>query len=165
MEILISDPFVSVLFITFGFVCLFSELFVVSFGILGVVGTGAASFGIYGFFHQGRVALAVIAVVATVAFVIFSVRFWLNRIVLRDSAAPTVSAATGDGMKELLGKEGRTLSELRPAGFALLEGKRVDVVSPGHFIADGAAIQVVDVSGNRIVVKEHTAGAKDAATG
>jgi membrane-bound serine protease (ClpP class) len=61
-----------------------------------------------------------------------------------------------------LGRVGKALSPLRPAGIADLDGARVDVVSEGGFIEPGTAIEVIRVDGNRIVVrrlspqKEHT---------
>ena len=61
--------------------------------------------------------------------------------------------ATQTGLAELEGKEGTSLSELRPAGFARIEGKRVDVVTQGEMISKGTAIRVVDVESNRVVVK------------
>jgi membrane-bound serine protease (ClpP class) len=42
---------------------------------------------------------------------------------------------------------------LRPAGRALFNGRSIDVVSDGSFVAPGAQIRVVDISGNRILVE------------
>jgi membrane-bound serine protease (ClpP class) len=53
----------------------------------------------------------------------------------------------------VLGRTGIALSPLRPAGVAQIDGERVDVVSDGTFIDAGAAIQVIRVEGNRIVVR------------
>jgi len=52
-----------------------------------------------------------------------------------------------------LGRTGTTLSPLRPAGIADLDGRRVDVVSEGDFIDAGTTIEVTRVDGNRIVVR------------
>lgn len=54
---------------------------------------------------------------------------------------------------EAADKEGTTVTMLRPAGSAIIEGKKYDVVSRGEYIEKGAPIQVVAVEGNRIVVK------------
>lgn len=56
--------------------------------------------------------------------------------------------------KLLLGKKGTTLSMLRPAGKAAIEGIRIDVVSDGEFIPKDCEVEVVKVEGNRVVVKE-----------
>jgi len=60
-----------------------------------------------------------------------------------------------------LGSRGVTLSPLRPAGLATFDGERVDVVSDGDFVPAGAGIEVVRVTGNRIVVRETRRDAKD----
>jgi len=74
----------------------------------------------------------------------------------RTALQPEVSTRSNESIDRLLGAEGKTLSELRPAGIAILDGKKVDVVSAGSFIATGAPIRVVDTSGNRIVVQKRT---------
>jgi membrane-bound serine protease (ClpP class) len=55
----------------------------------------------------------------------------------------------------LTGVVGRSLSALRPAGVALLSGRRIDVVSEGEFIEPDQAIEVVSDQGNRVVVRRH----------
>jgi membrane-bound serine protease (ClpP class) len=52
-----------------------------------------------------------------------------------------------------LGRVGTAVSPLRPAGVAEIDRVRVDVVSDGSFIEAGAAIEVIRVEGNRIVVR------------
>lgn len=59
-----------------------------------------------------------------------------------------------DGHMDLLGKEGVAASELRPAGFATIDGKRYDVVTEGSLIAKGSPLKVVQIAGNRIVVRK-----------
>ena len=60
--------------------------------------------------------------------------------------------ARGSG-ESLLGKQGQSLSFLRPAGKARIDGRVVDVVSDGPFISEGAEVEVVQVTGNRVVVR------------
>ena len=53
------------------------------------------------------------------------------------------------------GMAGTALSELRPAGKAMINGQRADVIADnGTFITQHAAIEIVRVSGNRVYVKE-----------
>jgi len=53
----------------------------------------------------------------------------------------------------VLGKTGHAVSFLRPAGKARIDGRVVDVVSDGPFIPEGSEIEVVQVTGNRVVVR------------
>ncbi|TWT52308.1 hypothetical protein KOR42_29940 [Thalassoglobus neptunius] len=54
---------------------------------------------------------------------------------------------------ELVGEVGKAVSVLRPAGKAQIAGRLYDVVSDGPFIEDGSQVSVVEVHGNRIVVR------------
>ncbi|MDD2497965.1 MAG: NfeD family protein, partial [Desulfitobacteriaceae bacterium] len=47
-----------------------------------------------------------------------------------------------------------TVTPLRPAGTAEIEGDRIDVVTEGGFIPREAQVKVVKVEGTRIVVRE-----------
>jgi membrane-bound serine protease (ClpP class) len=53
----------------------------------------------------------------------------------------------------LLGASGTSLTQLRPAGIAEFDGRRVDVVSQGDFIESGQAVEVVEEAGHRVVVR------------
>jgi membrane-bound serine protease (ClpP class) len=56
--------------------------------------------------------------------------------------------------KEFLGTKGISLTTLRPAGTAEINGRRVDVVTDSEYIEKGIDIEVVEVDGMRIVVRE-----------
>lgn len=61
--------------------------------------------------------------------------------------------ATEGGLRTLLHKKGVAASPLRPAGVAEIEGRRVDVVTPGEMIARGDHVRVTEVEGNRVLVE------------
>ncbi|MFP4255943.1 MAG: NfeD family protein [Desulfosalsimonas sp.] len=52
------------------------------------------------------------------------------------------------------GKEGTAATDLRPAGTAVIEGKRLDVVTRGDYIEKDSQIKVSSVEGGRIVVRK-----------
>ena len=54
---------------------------------------------------------------------------------------------------ELVGRVGTALTALRPSGMALIEGRRVDVVTEGMMVERGAPVRVVAVEGLRVVVR------------
>lgn len=60
---------------------------------------------------------------------------------------------SADSHQALLGKTGIAHSELRPAGYAIIEGKRIDVVSEGGIIDSNTPIRVIKVEGSRVVVR------------
>lgn len=59
----------------------------------------------------------------------------------------------GTDRPELVGKTGTAFTQLRPAGTALIDGKRVDVVTEGQLIEKGTPVRVVGVEGLRIIVR------------
>jgi membrane-bound serine protease (ClpP class) len=54
---------------------------------------------------------------------------------------------------ELLNQAGTAYTQLRPAGTAIIGGKRIDVVTEGQLIEKGTPIQVVAVDGMRVIVR------------
>jgi membrane-bound serine protease (ClpP class) len=65
---------------------------------------------------------------------------------------------------ELVGLPGVAFTQLRPSGTALIQGRRVDVVTEGALIEKGTALRVVAVEGMRVVVRAVTGNeAKDTA--
>ncbi len=56
-------------------------------------------------------------------------------------------------LESLVGKSGKALTPLRPAGAALISGNRVDIVTQGEFVAPETDIEVIFVEGTRVVVR------------
>lgn len=83
---------------------------------------------------------------------------WLRRLMLPPPDARTVEdrerRETIVDFSHLLGKPGEAITQLTPAGKARVDGQVVNVVSEGTVIERGHAIEVIDVIGNRVVVRE-----------
>lgn len=84
---------------------------------------------------------------------------WANRLVLvpPDEAAemlPEESAGLAGHRADLLGAIGVAATPLRPAGKARFGDDFLDVIAEGSYVPDGTRVQVVEIEGNRIVVKE-----------
>lgn len=58
-----------------------------------------------------------------------------------------------DRLDDLLSEEGIALTTLRPSGIANIKGNKIDVISEGEMISKNTRIKVIDVKGNRIIVK------------
>ena len=57
-------------------------------------------------------------------------------------------------LENYTGKTGLALTPLRPAGTAMIDGSRVDVVTEGNFISRDVPVKVVGVEGMRVIVQE-----------
>ncbi|KGE18167.1 NfeD family protein [Paenibacillus wynnii] len=144
-----------------GLVMLIVELFVPSFGILGILGSASLIAGVvraaYSFTHA-LFSLGIAFAAATVVIIIVAIAFkergiW-NRFILADSLTKERGFVPVKERITLLGGRGRSLTPLRPAGTAIIEGERIDVVTEGSFIDANLPIVVIKVEGVRIVVKE-----------
>lgn len=82
-----------------------------------------------------------------------SSKLW-SKIVLQDMSTTNKGYVSAQDYTSLLAAEGLTLTELRPAGTALIGDRHVDVVSEGQYIEKNVQVKVVSVNGSRIVVKQ-----------
>jgi membrane-bound serine protease (ClpP class) len=71
---------------------------------------------------------------------------------MRLEASEGYTAHDNLSQNRLLGKTGKTASQLRPGGIAVIEGRRVDVVTEGDFIDSGKKVHVTRVEGMRVIV-------------
>lgn len=77
-----------------------------------------------------------------------------NKLVLSESTDRAHGYTSADSQVELLGEEGVAMTALRPSGTALLNDRRVDVVSDGDFVEKGARVRVVETANMKVVVRK-----------
>jgi membrane-bound serine protease (ClpP class) len=126
-------------------------------GILGAVALLVAVLWAFGlpFVFVGIETLATAIVLTVIAFTL-TVRAvpqnaWAHRLALAAAQGPEyVASANYDSLR---GRTGTAVSLLRPAGIASIDGRRVDVLTSGEFIAQGTPIRVVRVEGARVFVE------------
>jgi membrane-bound serine protease (ClpP class) len=79
-----------------------------------------------------------------------------NRLVLQEQVggkSGTSAAAAPDEQIAVVGMIGKALGDLRPAGIIDIDGLRVDVVTEGDYVTKGTRVQVLEIKGNRVVVR------------
>lgn len=97
-------------------------------------------------------AIFFLAAASIVAWIKFFPRSSIGRkMTLTTDGADFNSAQTG--LEALKGKRGLTSVPCRPAGFALIDGQRVDVVTEGGMIGKDTEVEVIEIEGNRVVVR------------
>lgn len=145
-----------------GMLLLGVEIFVPG-GILGLLGGMALMAAMAVGFHpdvfgvEGGLVSAILIVVATAAYVFLIMKFLPRSPIGR---LLTLSKSTADykappeHLQALDGHQGVALTDLRPGGFARFDGKRTDVVAEGNWISEGTRVQVIQVEGSRVVVRE-----------
>ena len=81
-----------------------------------------------------------------------------SRLKLADTQETTAgfTVQTNEVRERYLGRTGRAVSTLRPAGSADIDDERVSVESDGEWIDAGTEIEVIRVDGNRIIVRSRS---------
>lgn len=159
-----------------GFILLFIEVFVTpGFGILGTGGIALILFSLLSamtwkmpghFFpalDSSTLQVAIrnlsIAAVGTVAIGFFAGKFLpksrvIRPLVLGQSTDKAEGFVAANDRAELLGKEGTAEMNLHPAGRALFNGERINVITRGEFIEKGSAVRIAEIHGAHIVVEK-----------
>lgn len=126
-------------------------------GVLGLCCLGASVVMSFNDVRTGVVALLVSSVAALFGGVLVFKMIPENRLLKRwmvlepppsdPELKPQVQAPVS------VGTIGMAQTPLRPNGIVDFEGRRVDVVTQGDFVAKGLYVEVVEAHGNRVVVK------------
>ncbi|MBR5947960.1 MAG: hypothetical protein IKZ82_04845 [Clostridia bacterium] len=153
-----------VILLLVGIALIVVEMVIPGFGIAGLSGTAAVIAGLVvssNSFGAAMFSLAIVVLLLCIAaIIVFKVVFGKGRknskLVLTDSITSGSTDISALDAKEILGKEGTTLTALRPSGIALIDGKRLDVLAEGEFIEKGEQVKVAAIQGIRIsVVKKN----------
>jgi membrane-bound ClpP family serine protease len=73
---------------------------------------------------------------------------------LEGDALPASSDGVRSELAALLGAIGVAATTLRPAGIARFGDDFVDVITDGSYVQAGTRVQVIEIEGNRVIVKE-----------
>jgi membrane-bound ClpP family serine protease len=137
-----------------------AEVFLPSGGLLSVLAAGVFGYSLYYVFSEisttagmmfvGLDVVLIPVVVVLMLKLLANSPATLNKRLSREAG---VSSQSPD-LEKYSGREGTALTDLRPAGMALIDGRRVDVVSRGDYVEKGRPIVVYEITGNQIVVRK-----------
>ena len=153
-----------------GLILIGVEIFVPG-AVLGILGglclLGAIMTGFFAFPGLGIYIAVGIVLVTGVALLLWirffpGTSFGQRLTVSKDLASSKSSDAPA--FLELIGKEGTAISDLRPAGYVLIDRQRMDCMTRGEMISRGTLVKVIHAEGNHVfVAKVQTEGDRDAA--
>ncbi len=144
-------------------VVIIMEFILPTAGLLGVVAFGLIGYSLYIVFSDVSTAagmtLVIIDVLTLPVLIIIGIKMLAaSPVTLKDSIDKNSGGVSEPAeWASLKGKDGTALTDLRPAGTVLIEGKRYDVVSRGEYIEKGTTIEVAMVDSNRVVVRKKAA--------
>lgn len=77
-----------------------------------------------------------------------------DKVVLKDSLTREQGySSVNTRLLELIGREGETLTDLRPSGTISVDGERFSCTSGGSWVKTGTTVRVISVDGTRILVE------------
>ncbi len=159
------DPLAwSLLLLVLGLALVVVEVFVPSGGILGFLSILSLAAGIIlAFYHKGIEAgfiLLAIVAVALPTTLALAFRWWPKtpmgrRLLLdvRSSEEVLPDSVQRRALRQLMGKLGVAKTVMLPSGAVLVDGQTIDALSEGMPIEAGQHIRVIEVRGNRVVVR------------
>ena len=143
-----------------GIFVLLAEIILPSGGVLTILALGCFGYSLYSVFTNVSVSVGMMFVAADVVILPIVLIAGLkllaySPVALRKSLKKTDGVTSqSEKLGGYMGKTGTTVTNLRPAGTARIDGRRVDVVSRGEFIEKDKPVIVIAVEGNRVVVRE-----------
>ncbi|UCE06317.1 MAG: hypothetical protein JSW07_22530 [bacterium] len=147
--------------IIIGFLLILIEIFLVpGFNIFGIFGFIMVALGIVFAYTKLDLRIANFIMVASLVLAVILVRLVVKskswrRIILEDRQEKAKGFhVSSENLAQLVGKKGTAYTALRPAGIALIEDQKIDVMTEGGFIEKDRAVEVIQVEGNRVVVRE-----------
>jgi membrane-bound serine protease (ClpP class) len=151
-----------IVLIVVGFLLLAAELIFPS-GVLAAFALAAIAIGIALTFSQDATIGVITLLVVFVALPVLGglvLHYWPKtpigkRLILQTPGAGATLASTPENqeLEQLIGRFGRTVSELRPSGFTNFDGKRVDTITEGMMVDPGQWVRCVGVRAGKVVVR------------
>lgn len=136
------------------------ECFMPGLGVPGILGGLLSLFGIIFLvpYIGWKVIFVVLGLIVFVMLMIYlfarSAERGGNPLVLDSRADKASGFSANDNLEAFIGASGTALTELRPSGIALVNDRRLDVVTDGGFLEKDTPIVVTGVQGRRVIVAE-----------
>lgn len=138
------------------------ELMIPSFGLLSLMAAASYAFAIAEAFDYGAtfgwtivgVGILLLPIALALGLRLLPKTPIGRRLLLEGPQPENIQRGTlAPERASLLGRTGTALTDLRPAGTALFDSERLDVVSDGPFVPKGTQVTIVAVQGLRSVVR------------
>lgn len=150
----------AIICVIIGLALMIVEMLTPGLGIAGIGGALALIAAIVlraDSWENALITLAIIIILLVIAGIIIFTSFNRGRIsrsaiMLNDSITGKSTSLSSEEAQDLVGLVGVCMNDLRPAGYADFDGKRIDVVAQGEFISRGTTVKIVSVDGIKVNV-------------
>lgn len=142
-----------------GIILILAEVFLPG-GILGGIGFLCIGVSIYFSYQEkgitGLLVSAVVLITAGIATWLLALRLLPSTSMGKDlflSKTQKGYDTRSEGLSALVGKNGKTISTLRPTGKVEVDDQKYDAVTDGEFIPQGAEIVIKGLRSNQLIVE------------
>lgn len=151
----------TILTFVMGITLLALEIFIPSFGIIGIAGIILTIYSVMDSFADSQMGIIILIVSALAIVLTVTIyvklgfdRNLFDRFILKNTNSATRGYNSKSDHSNLLGKSGFTKSILRPTGRIEVEGISYDAKSESDFIGKDKEVEVVAIKDGHIIVKE-----------
>ena len=145
-----------------GVAVIIAEIFIPSLGLLTVIAVSLLGYSLYLVFTT--ISPTVGWILTGVDLVLVPTLLFLGiKLIARSNLSLKTQLSQVNGvesqsknLQKHLNKKGRAITDLRPAGMALIDELRLDVVTDGEYLEEGTSVKVVRITGNQIIVEQIT---------
>lgn len=160
-KMLSTVEIVGLVLLIVGIILVGIEMILPGFGVPGISGTVGIIIGIIMMsktIEQGlkltAIVIVILALMLAIVVLFFHSKKIKSPIVLDKELTKDPGYISSQDLEYLVGKQGETLTALRPAGKCDIEGVTFEVRSEGAFIEKNKKVSIVKIQSNMIVVKE-----------
>lgn len=146
-----------IFFVLLGLLFLVIEILVTPGIVLGIVGLGFITFGVYQSYAAfgnttGNIVLFSSGL-GTIGMVLFAMK---SGVWSRMASKESITSRAKENVESLtvVGATGKALSALRPSGTALIDGRKIEVVTEGEIVEAGTSLEVIRITQNKIYIKK-----------
>ncbi|MBW1699935.1 MAG: serine protease [Deltaproteobacteria bacterium] len=143
-----------------GVVVIIAEIILPSGGILSIVALGVFGYSLFIVFNEisktiGFAFVAADLVMIPVLVIVGLKLMARSPVTLRKTLSRKEGVSSqSPKLDSYIDMPGTAITDLHPAGIAVINGKRVDVVTRGEYVQKDSAIIVTAVTGNQIIVRK-----------
>ena len=165
-----SWPILIVLLLALGLIMMLVEILIIpGFGLAGIGAIILLAAGVYLSWIRLSLAWSIGATLISISSIILSIvllrksgisgSMVLKRRVSDSASLPAAGKQAEEESKKkdsviCVGQTGLAVSNLRPAGIANFQGRRLNVLTDGTYIRKNTRIKIIRIEGNRIFVEE-----------
>lgn len=143
-----------------GVIVIIAEIILPSGGILSIVALGVFGYSIFVVFKEisntaGFAFVAADLVMIPVLVIVGLKLMARSPVTLRNTLSREEGVSSQHPeLDRYMDMQGTAITDLHPSGTAVIDGKRVDVVTRGEYLEKDTVIRVTDVTGNQIIVRK-----------